>query len=106
MSATTGTTFPQNSAQLVVDRFEAARTVADGSYEGYVLYPYRASSRKNQVRFQWGVLTPRSHSEADGSERWSARTDASSNRATDATSQFSGYVFGAYRPNAARSKPD
>ncbi len=41
------------------DRFETARTVADAVlYEGYVLYPYRASSRKNQVRFQWGVLTP------------------------------------------------
>jgi hypothetical protein len=53
-----------------------ARTVADAVlYEGYVLYPYRASSRKNQVRFQWGVLTPRSYSEAEGSERWSARTE-------------------------------
>jgi hypothetical protein len=58
------------------DRFEVARSVADAVlYEGYVLYPYRASSRKNQVRFQWGVLTPRSFSEADGSERWSTRTE-------------------------------
>ena len=76
MSATTGATCPQNSAQVAGDRFEAARTVADAVlYEGYVLYPYRASSRKNQVRFQWGVLTPRSHSQADGSERWWARTE-------------------------------
>jgi hypothetical protein len=58
------------------DRFEVARSVADAVlYEGYVLYPYRASSRKNQVRFQWGVLTPRAFSEADGSERWSMRTE-------------------------------
>jgi hypothetical protein len=58
------------------DRFETARTVADAVlYEGYVLYPYRASSRKNQARFQWGVLTPRAFSEADGSERWSTRTE-------------------------------
>ena len=58
------------------DRFEAARTVADTVlYEGYVLYPYRASSRKNQARFQWGVLTPRGFSEAEGSERWSTRTE-------------------------------
>jgi hypothetical protein len=64
------------SAPLVEDRFATARTVADAVlYEGYVLYPYRASSPKNQVRFQWGVLTPRSYSEADGSERWSARTE-------------------------------
>jgi hypothetical protein len=59
-----------------MDRFASARAVADAVlYEGYVLYPYRASSRKNQARFQWGVLTPRSFSEADGSERWSTRTE-------------------------------
>jgi hypothetical protein len=61
---------------LLPDRFEAARSVADAVlYEGYVLYPYRASSRKNQVRFQWGVLTPRHFSEAEGSERWCSRTE-------------------------------
>ena len=27
-------------------------------YEGYVLYPYRASSQKNQLRWQFGVLAP------------------------------------------------
>jgi hypothetical protein len=60
----------------VADRFEAARAVADAVlYEGYVLYPYRASSRKNQARFQWGVLTPRGFSEAEGSERWAVRTE-------------------------------
>src|ERR1700684_2819951 len=75
MSATRTRSLPP-MAGLVEDRFETARTVADAVlYEGYVLYPYRASSRKNQVRFQWGVLTPRSHSEADGSERCSARTE-------------------------------
>jgi hypothetical protein len=58
------------------DRFETARAVADAVlYEGYVLYPYRASSRKNQARFQWGVLTPRSFSHGEGSERWSMRTE-------------------------------
>jgi hypothetical protein len=58
------------------DRFEAARSVANAVlYEGYVLYPYRASSRKNQVRFQWGVLTPRAFAEAEGSERWWMRTE-------------------------------
>ncbi len=67
---------PQMPPEPVEDRFETARTVADAIlYEGYVLYPYRASSRKNQVRFQWGVLTPRAYSERDGSERWSARTE-------------------------------
>ncbi len=58
------------------DRFDTARSVADAVlYEGYVLYPYRASSRKNQIRFQWGVLTPKGFSEFEGSERWSMRTE-------------------------------
>jgi hypothetical protein len=36
-----------------------ARQVADAVlYEGYLLYPYRASSAKNQVRWQFGVLGP------------------------------------------------
>ncbi len=37
----------------------AARRVADAVlYEGYLLYPYRASSTKNQVRWQFGILGP------------------------------------------------
>jgi hypothetical protein len=36
-----------------------ARAVADAVlYEGYLLYPYRASSMKNRVRWQFGVLGP------------------------------------------------
>jgi hypothetical protein len=38
---------------------DLARTVADAVlYEGYLLYPYRATSRKNQARWQFGVLGP------------------------------------------------
>jgi len=38
---------------------ELARAVADAVlYEGYLLYPYRATSSKNQVRWQFGVLGP------------------------------------------------
>ena len=44
-------------------------------YEGYVLYPYRASSRKNQVRWQFGVLAPRAWSEAGGCEEWWMQTE-------------------------------
>ena len=58
------------------DRFAAARAIADAVlYEGYVLYPYRASSRKNQLRWQFGVLVPPAFSEADGSERCSVCTE-------------------------------
>jgi hypothetical protein len=36
-----------------------ARAVADAVlYEGYLLYPYRASSKKNQARWQFGILGP------------------------------------------------
>jgi hypothetical protein len=39
--------------------WDRARGVADAVlYEGYLLYPYRASSRKNQSRWQFGVLGP------------------------------------------------
>jgi hypothetical protein len=40
--------------------FSAAEAVADAIlYEGYLLYPYRRSSVKNQVRWQFGVVAPR-----------------------------------------------
>ncbi|HKY77961.1 MAG TPA: hypothetical protein VJS45_17640 [Acidimicrobiia bacterium] len=67
--------------------FDAARSVADTLlYEGYVLYPYRASAKKNQVRFQFGVVAPRAYAEAVGTddgpavvsgaaEPWRTRTD-------------------------------
>lgn len=38
---------------------DLAREVADAVlYEGYLLYPYRASAVKNQVRWQFGVFVP------------------------------------------------
>ena len=49
--------------------FEDARRVADTVlYEGLILYPYRASSRKNRFRFQFGVLAPRAFTAAGGCE--------------------------------------
>lgn len=56
--------------------FDAGRQIADAVlYEGYVLYPYRASAQKNQIRWQFGVLTPREWSEDGGSEPWSQQTE-------------------------------
>ncbi|MFF9128483.1 hypothetical protein ACF09J_35475 [Streptomyces sp. NPDC014889] len=47
--------------------FEEVGAVADAVlYEGYLLYPYRRSSPKNRVRWQFGVLLPRSWVERDG----------------------------------------
>lgn len=49
------------------DAFHGMAAVADAVlYEGYLLYPYRRSSPKNRVRWQFGVLTPRNWAEADG----------------------------------------
>lgn len=55
--------------------FELARTIADSVlYEGYVLYPYRASSAKNQFRWQFGIVAPRAWSEVGG-EAWQMQTE-------------------------------
>ncbi|MBQ0826439.1 hypothetical protein [Streptomyces tagetis] len=47
-------------------RLSAAREVADAVlFEGYVLYPYRASAAKNRLRWQFGVLVPPSWAAAE-----------------------------------------
>jgi len=64
------------SVRTTLAGFERAKKVADAVlYEGYVLYPYRASSAKNQIRWQFGVVAPRLQCEADGGERWSMQTE-------------------------------
>ncbi len=48
-----------------------ARALADAVLvEGYALYPYRASAPKNRFRWTFGVLAPRTWSEAGGCEPW------------------------------------
>jgi hypothetical protein len=59
-----------------VNVLEQARAVGDAVlYEGYLLYPYRASAGKNKVRWQWGVLMPPSYASADIGEHPSARVE-------------------------------
>ncbi len=61
---------------MTADRFAAARAIAATVlYEGYLLYPYRASARKNQLRWQFGVVVPPRHAELDPSERSAVRTE-------------------------------
>jgi hypothetical protein len=56
--------------------FELARKVANAIlYEGYLLYPYRASAAKNQARWQFGVLMPRLWSEDGPDEPWATQTE-------------------------------
>ncbi|KIF06079.1 hypothetical protein PL81_09545 [Streptomyces sp. RSD-27] len=53
------TTAPTTTASRPGRRFATARQVADAVlFEGYVLYPYRASAAKNRMRWQFGVLVP------------------------------------------------
>ena len=54
----------------------AVRSIANAVlYEGYILYPYRASSRKNQSRWQWGVVMAPGYAAADPSESSSTQAE-------------------------------
>lgn len=56
--------------------FESVQQIADALlFEGYVLYPYRASDGKNRVRWQFGVLMPPAYGAVDPSERTWSQTD-------------------------------
>ncbi|MEV7042767.1 hypothetical protein [Amycolatopsis sp. NPDC051061] len=55
---------------------DQARAVGDAVlYEGYLLYPYRASAGKNRVRWQWGVLVSPSYASAEIGEHASSRVE-------------------------------
>jgi hypothetical protein len=66
-----------------------ALTVADAIlYEGYLLYPYRQSSRKNQARFQFGVLMPPAYAAVDDCEPSAAQTECLAEARDDARVQI------------------
>jgi hypothetical protein len=55
---------------------DRARAVADAVlYEGYLLYPYRASAAKNKIRWQWGVLMPPAYGGSETGEHAESRTE-------------------------------
>jgi hypothetical protein len=56
---------------------ELAKQVADSVlYEGYLLYPYRASAVKNRQRFNFGVLLPPAYARAQtGNDAWCMQTE-------------------------------
>jgi hypothetical protein len=48
---------------------DVAKKIADAVlYEGYLLWPYRRSARKNQQRWTFGGVYPRAYSEARGED--------------------------------------
>jgi hypothetical protein len=51
-------TAAQRTDELRAALDEAARVADAVLFEGYLLYPYRASAQKNRLRWQFGVLTP------------------------------------------------
>jgi len=54
---------------MTTETLDMARQVADAVlYEGYVLFPYRASALKNKYRWQWGVVVPQAQVELGASE--------------------------------------
>jgi len=58
-----------NGGQATMN-LDAVRSIADAVlYEGYILYPYRASSQKNQSRWQFGVVMAPGYADTDPSER-------------------------------------
>jgi hypothetical protein len=55
---------------------DAVRRMADAVlYEGYILYPYRASAQKNRSRWQWGVVMAPGYAAADPSESSSTQCE-------------------------------
>ena len=55
---------------------DAVRRMADAVlYEGYILYPYRASAQKNRSRWQFGVVMAPGYAAADPSERSFTQTE-------------------------------
>jgi hypothetical protein len=54
-------------------------------YEGYLLYPYRASALKNQQRWNFGVLYPRAYAEQQsGADAWRSQTECLVRAGSDA----------------------
>ena len=55
---------------------DAVRRIADAVlYEGYILYPYRASAQKNRSRWQFGVVMAPGYAAADPSESSFTQTE-------------------------------
>ena len=64
-----------NEGQATMN-IDAVRSIADAVlYEGYILYPYRASSQKNQSRWQFGVVMAPGYAAADPSESSSTQAE-------------------------------
>ncbi len=67
-----------------IDDLTRVRTVADAVlYEGYLLYPYRSTSGKNQSRWQFGVLGPVGAADRGAGEDAAMRVECVLDRGVD-----------------------
>ncbi len=67
-----------------MNRFAPALNVANAVlYEGYILYPYTASARKNRIRWQFGVIVPEAYEIAGTGEAAEAQTEVLLERERD-----------------------
>ncbi|MEU0674721.1 hypothetical protein ABZ330_17845 [Streptomyces sp. NPDC006172] len=88
------------------ERFALARQVADAVlFEGYVLYPYRASAAKNRLRWQFGVLVPPGWG-ADTEEHDFQHTECLMEPKADATLSVELRFLHARRRTVQRLRPD
>lgn len=87
-------------------RLALARQVADAVlFEGYVLYPYRASAAKNRLRWQFGVLVPPGWG-ADCEEHDFQHTECLMEPKADATLAVELRFLRARRRTVQRALPD
>ncbi|WP_055525554.1 hypothetical protein [Streptomyces graminilatus] len=88
------------------ERFALARQVADAVlFEGYVLYPYRASAAKNRLRWQFGVLVPPGWG-AECEEHDFQHTECLMEPKGDATLSVEVRFLRARRRTVQRARPD
>lgn len=67
-----------------MSHFAPALDVANAVlYEGYILYPYTASARKNRIRWQFGVVVPRAYAAKGTGEPAEAQTEILFERGDD-----------------------
>ena len=68
---------------------DAVRRIADAVlFEGYILYPYRASAAKNRSRWQFGVLMPPGYTAVDPSETSVTQTECVFEHSGEPTAQI------------------
>ncbi len=90
-------------------RIERVKEIADAVlYEGYLLYPYRASALKNRQRWTIGVVYPHEYSIANESnDPWFMQTECLLTEHSDNAGSPSAWAGrgGSWRPPGSHDTP-